>query len=57
MSLAWLYALLRIVHSVWQSTVNRLPLRTSLFWLSTLCLIVLALRALFATMASPLVTL
>jgi hypothetical protein len=56
-SLAWAYVLIRVVHSIWQSTVNRLPLRTTLFWVSTLCLIVLAIRALFATMASPLVTL
>lgn len=56
-ALAWIYALLRVVHSIWQSTVNRLPLRTSLFWLSTLCLIVLAVRAFLATIASPLVTL
>lgn len=56
-SLAWAYVLLRIVHSVWQSTVNRIMVRTSLFWTSTLCLIILAIRALLATLASPLVTL
>jgi hypothetical protein len=56
-SLAWAYVLIRIVHSIWQATVNRIPVRSGLFWVSTLCLIILALRALFATMASPLITL
>lgn len=56
-SLAWAYVLIRVVHSIWQSTVNRIMVRTSLFWVSTLCLIVLAIRALLATMASPLITL
>lgn len=55
--LAWAYVLLRVVHSVWQATVNRVPVRMVLFMLSSLCLIVLALRALLATLASPLVTL
>lgn len=47
--LAWAYVALRIVHSIWQSTVNRVPVRFSLFLLSTLCLAALALRALGAT--------
>ena len=42
---AWLYVVLRVVHSIWQATVNRLPLRFTLFALSTLCLAVLALHA------------
>lgn len=48
-ALAWAYVALRIVHSIWQSTVNRVPVRFSLFLLSTLCLAGLALRALGAT--------
>ncbi|SMC32200.1 MAPEG family protein [Novosphingobium sp. B1] len=48
--LAWGYVVLRIIHSIWQSTVNRVPVRFSLFLLSTLCLTGLALRALGATM-------
>lgn len=48
--LAWGYVVLRIIHSIWQSTVNRVPVRFSLFLLSTLCLMGLALRALGATM-------
>ena len=55
--LAWTYALLRIVHSIWQGTINRVPVRASLFYLSSICLIVLAVRALIATLASPLVAL
>jgi hypothetical protein len=55
--LAWGYVLLRIVHSIWQATVNRVPIRASLFFLSSLFLMILAVRALFATMASPLLTL
>jgi hypothetical protein len=55
--LAWIYVLLRIVHSVWQATVNRIPVRSSLFFISSICLIVLAIRALLATLASPLLTL
>lgn len=49
-ALAWAYVAIRIIHSVWQATVNRLPVRFSLFVLSTLCLIVLAIRALGATL-------
>ncbi|ABD26229.1 conserved hypothetical protein [Novosphingobium aromaticivorans DSM 12444] len=48
--LAWAYVVLRVIHSVWQATVNRVPVRFSLFLLSTTCLIVLAIRALGATM-------
>lgn len=44
-TLAWAYVALRIVHSLWQATVNRIPVRFALFILSTLCLLVLAIRA------------
>ncbi|WP_447762409.1 MAPEG family protein [Sphingopyxis panaciterrae] len=47
---AWAYVALRIIHSVWQSTVNRIPVRFALFLLSTLCLFVLALLAVIATL-------
>jgi hypothetical protein len=53
--LAWAYVLIRMVHSIWQGTVNRIPVRFALFLVSSLCLAVLAIRALFATIASPLV--
>lgn len=49
-ALAWGYVVIRIVHSIWQATVNRLPVRFSLFALSSLCLIGLAIRALWATL-------
>lgn len=42
---AWGYAVLRILHSLWQSTVNKVPVRFALFMLSTLCLLMLALHA------------
>ena len=47
---AWLYVGLRIVHSLWQSLVNRVPVRFTLFLLSTLALAWLAGRALALTL-------
>lgn len=47
--LAWLYVALRIVHSIWQATVNTVPVRFSLFLLSTLCLTTMAVNAIRAT--------
>ena len=48
---AWGYVGFRIVHSLWQGTVNRIPVRLSLFGLATLCLITLTVRALLLTFA------
>ena len=48
--LAWAYVVIRIVHSVWQSTVNRIPVRFALFLLSTLCLLALSVLAVIATL-------
>ena len=48
-ALAWGYVGLRVVHSLWQATVNRVPVRFMLFSLSTFCLIGLAIRAVLAT--------
>jgi hypothetical protein len=48
-ALAWAYVVLRVVHSFWQSLVNRIPVRFTLFALQTLCLLVLAVRAAIAT--------
>ncbi|MCW1402724.1 MAPEG family protein [Novosphingobium sp. MW5] len=42
---AWAYVILRIAHSIWQATVNRVPVRFALFMLSSVCLLVLALHA------------
>ncbi|MFM6828981.1 MAG: MAPEG family protein [Novosphingobium sp.] len=49
-ALAWSYVVIRVVHSIWQATVNRVPVRFALFALSSLCLLVLAIRALGATL-------
>ena len=54
--LAWAYVALRIVHSLWQATVNRIPVRFSLFLLATACLLVLAVRAAMATLLHSPVT-
>jgi uncharacterized MAPEG superfamily protein len=49
-ALAWAYAGLRIVHSLWQGTLNRLPPRMLLFSLSSLCLGALTVDAVRATL-------
>ena len=43
--IAWGYAALRIAHSVWQVTVNKVSIRFALFALSSLCLMALTLHA------------
>lgn len=48
--LAWSYVGLRVGHSIWQATVNRLPQRFAMFFVSSLCLAILAIRALLATL-------
>lgn len=47
--LAWGYVALRVAHSLWQALVNTLPVRFTLFNLSTVCLLVLAIRAVMIT--------
>ena len=47
---AWIYVGLRIVHSIWQATVNKVPVRFLLFVLSSLVLIYLAYRAIALTL-------
>ncbi|GMM92891.1 MAPEG family protein [Qipengyuania sp. MTN3-11] len=47
---AWIYVVLRIVHSVYQSTVNVVAVRFLLFMLATLSLVYLAARAVIATL-------
>lgn len=46
---AWIYVALRIVHSVWQATVNVVSIRFLIFILSTFALIWLAIRAICLT--------
>ena len=48
--MAWAYVAIRIVHSLWQSLVNRLPVRISLFAASSTFLVVLAVRAVMTTL-------
>jgi hypothetical protein len=48
--LAWAYVALRVVHSIWQATINRIPVRAALFFTSSFVLIALAVRALLATL-------
>ena len=48
--LAWAYTAIRIVHSLWQVLVNRLPLRFTLFILSTMCLLALTIKAVMLTL-------
>jgi hypothetical protein len=49
-TLAWAYVALRIIHSIWQATVNKVPVRFLLFITSTMALVVLAIRAVMATL-------
>ena len=46
--LAWAYVGLRVVHSLVQGTINRVPLRFSIFALSTLALIAITVREVLA---------
>lgn len=48
--LAWTYVATRILHSLWQSLVNTIPVRLGLFLLSSLCLIGLTVMAVAATL-------
>ena len=48
--LAWIYVALRIAHSVYQSLVNVVKVRFLFFFLSTIALTVLAIRAVIATL-------
>jgi hypothetical protein len=48
-SLAWGYTVLRVIHSIWQATVNTVGIRFVFFLLSSLCLTILAVQALLAT--------
>ncbi|MBU6161581.1 MAG: MAPEG family protein [Myxococcales bacterium] len=43
-ALAWAYVVLRVVHSVFQATVNRIEVRFALFFVSSLVLLALVVR-------------
>lgn len=44
-TIAWVYVALRVVHSIWQATVNRVMVRFSLFALSSIALLMLVVHA------------
>ena len=48
-SFAWGYTIIRIAHSLWQATINKVGIRFVLFLMSTICLVVLSVHALIAT--------
>ena len=50
LGLAWAYVALRVVHSLYQATVNVVPVRFALFTLATLPLIALTIRGLAAVL-------
>jgi len=50
--LAWAYVVLRVVHSVFQATVNRIEVRFVLFSLSSLVLLALVVRTAFTLLNS-----
>ena len=47
-TIAWAYVAIRIVHSIYQATINKVMPRFVLFSLSSLCLIALCLHLLIA---------
>ena len=47
--LAWAYVIIRIGHSLWQSLVNTIAIRFTLFLISSGCLLAMAINALRAT--------
>ena len=47
---AWIYVAFRVVHSIWQATVNVVSVRFLLFLASSIALIWLAVRALCVTL-------
>ena len=44
-TIAWIYVGLRVLHSIWQATINRVMVRFALFALSSLALIALIVHA------------
>lgn len=48
--LAWGYVIIRIIHSIWQATVNLVNVRFMLFMTSTACLLIMAINALWVTL-------
>ena len=44
-TIAWAYVALRVLHSIWQATVNKVMVRFVLFALSSLALLMLIVHA------------
>lgn len=44
--LAWGYVVLRIVHSLWQALVNTIPVRLTIFTISSIVLLMMSVHAL-----------
>lgn len=51
-TLAWLYVVLRVIHSIYQSMVNFVPVRFALFCLASLALFAIAARDVLALLAA-----
>ena len=49
-TLAWVYVSLRIIHSLWQTLVNTIPVRIGLFMLSSFVLVAMVINAVRATL-------
>ena len=47
-TIAWVYVAIRIVHSIWQATVNKVMVRFALFALSSIALLMLVAHAAMA---------
>lgn len=45
LTLAWIYVGMRVVHSVFQATVNKIEVRFAIFFLSSLVLLAMTVRA------------
>ena len=48
--LAWAYVVLRVIHSIWQAVVNTIPVRLTIFAVSSAVLIGLSARTLWVTL-------
>lgn len=51
-ALAWAYVGLRVAHSVFQATINKIEVRFALFFVSSLVLAALTVRAVLVVMAT-----
>ena len=50
-TIAWVYVALRVAHSIFQATVNRVTVRFAMFALASLCLMGLVVRAVMVAFA------